>query len=499
MTRTNCRLLARQRDEAIFYQAEKYDIDLEECEDISCLRPNDSEILSEGSVENLWKEICEECYLVSRYKDMLLKWNKFNFLVESILEKSEICNRKQEAVEWMERMLLRQEEYLWIEEAGCPVLLYRGEDICYNVLNVFIEQLRDAFLRAGQETEIFDVEQEGIQGLGRLMGRHFRAVIGMQTYLFGVKMEDGSYLHDYVKGPKYNFVFDHPVWMKNHLMNVPGNFYVLTHDWSYVTFITKYYHQQAYLLPPAGSMVRQENRQKKYDISFVGSYGDYWSEVLRLHALPKDIRFIANRLLLELRKNTDLTAEEALSEVCRKRGYQPSEDEFLIMLWELRRVYYCVMHYYRYHIIKELLDADLRVDVFGDTWQNCNLNVYPNLICHPKVDYEESVQVWQQSKLSLNIMSWHKGGFTERMANIMLCKTALVTDDTTYLHGRYTPNEDLIVFRLDELDRLPGELKEYLADDERRERIAENGWRKACRNETWDSRVKELLRFCEEL
>lgn len=42
-------------------------------------------------------------------------------------------------------------------------------------------------------------------------------------------------------------------------------------------------------------------------------------------------------------------------------------------------------------------------------------------------------------------MSWHKGGFTERMANIMLCGSVLATDATTYLQRDYT-KEDMIVF-----------------------------------------------------
>lgn len=498
MVRINCRLKVRQRDEALLYQAERNNYDLGECGNILCLQMKDEEYLKGDTVEKLWSEIYEDCYLLSRYKDILLKWDRFNSFVEKILEKAEVCNRKQEAIALMEDMLLCGDKYLWIEEAGCPILLYKGEDICYNVLNIFIEQLGEAFLNAGQEVEFFDVEKEGIQGLGRLMGRHFRAVIGMQTYLFGVKMEDGSYLHDYVKGPKFNVIFDHPVWMKKHLENVPQNFRVLTHDKNYVKFIEKFYHQKAYILPPAGNEIQLEEMTQKFDISFVGSYGNYWNEVLLIHAMPRGIRFTANRFLLELRKNTDFTAEEALAEVYRKRVYQPSEEEFLAMLWELRRVYYCAMHYYRHHIVKALLDAGLQVDVFGDTWRGCPLAAYANLKCHPKTNYEESIRVWQQSKLSLNIMSWHKGGFTERMSNIMLCKTVLVTDDTEYLKGRYVPDEDMVVFHLDELEELPGKLKLLLEDKEKRERIAEKGWRKACENETWDSRAREFLRLCEE-
>ncbi len=493
MVRINCRLKERQKDEEIFYQAEKYGLDLSECEEIICLRPKNSGILVASSVENLWSEVCEECYLLSRYKDILLKWDKFNFLVESVLEKSDVCNRKQEAIQLMERMLLRKEEYLWIEEAGCPILLYKGKDTCYNVLNLFAEQMGDAFLRAGQEVEYFDVEKEGIQGMGRLLGRHFRAVIGMQTNLFSVKMEDGTFVHDYIKGPKFDIVFDHPVWVKFFIEQSPENFYIVTHDINYVNFIQRYFGKKTYWMPLAGQIPKTQVLSNIYDITFVGSYVPYWEEVLLIHAMPREIRFIANRFLLALRKNTNLTAEEALYQVYRQSGYVPSDEKFLEMLRELRRAYACAIHYFRSRTIQVLLEAGIVIDVFGSSWSASPLCRYENLRIHPDITYEESIKVWQQSKLSLNSMSWHKGGFTERMANIMLCGTVLVTEDTSFLKGRYTLGKDILVYRLDELDKLPDLIKFYLADETARKEIAENGRKKAREFATWDVRAEEFI------
>lgn len=159
---------------------------------------------------------------------------------------------------------------------------------------------------------------------------------------------------------------------------------------------------------------------------------------------------------------------------------------------------YCVMHYYRYRVIKTLLDAGMRVDVFGGSWESCPLGKYPNLICHPDVTTQESMQVWQQSDLSLNVMSWHKSGFTERMANIMLSGAVLACDETAYLNGRFEHGKDLLVFRLDALDELPNMLREYLKNPETLREISGNGFEKAKKRHTWDSRVKEFLEILEE-
>lgn len=101
-------------------------------------------------------------------------------------------------------------------------------------------------------------------------------------------------------------------------------------------------------------------------------------------------------------------------------------------MYAVRRVIYGAMHYYRHRVIETILQAGIRLDVFGDSWTHCPLRKYPNLICHPGVTVEEGLHVWRQSRMSLNVMSWHKSGFTERMAGIMMAGAVLVTDNTGY-------------------------------------------------------------------
>lgn len=104
-----------------------------------------------------------------------------------------------------------------IKEAKGTILIYKGEPICYNILNTFAEQLGEALQRLGEEVEYFDVKQSGEAALAAYAGKTYQAVIGFQSYLFDIYLpKAGVYLHDLIKGPKINFQFDHPIWMKNH-------------------------------------------------------------------------------------------------------------------------------------------------------------------------------------------------------------------------------------------------------------------------------------------
>lgn len=435
-----------------------------------------------------------DCYMAARYSLELQQNGLFEAAILAILEEAKVHGREQETIGYLEKMLRKGEDYWRVAEGSQPILIYKGDRVCHNVLNVFAEQFGIALSAKGKQVIYYDCEKEPVQSLTKYMYQHFQAIIGVQSYLFSVKMQDEvHYLHEYVYGPKFNFIFDHPVWMRQHLMHHYPDFYVLTHDTNYVSFLERYYGKKAILFPPAGMISNlRERKDRIYDLTFVGTYGNYWNEVLLIHQMEKEKRFLANRFLLKMRKNPNMTAEQALCKVLEESGKNISDDVFLELFYEMRRVIYCVMHYYRDRVLRCILNSGIRIDVFGDSWKSCPLICYPNLICHPDVTVEESLEIWQKSKLSLNIMSWHKGGFTERMANIMLAGAVLVTDETTYLKGRYG-EQDLVPFRLDELYLLPDKIKALLRDEEMRKKIANNGMKKTLQDHTWEKRSEQLL------
>lgn len=456
--------------------------------DIKYIRLDDEK---NSSVDDGWRT---DCYLIGRYSVELQTEGIFDDVITAVLSEAQTVGRETETITFLEHMIRKDAEYWKLAEGSCDILVYKGDDVCHNVLNIFAEQFGRALSRAGKKVNYFDCEKQDIGELTLYMNQHFQAVIGVQSYLFSVKMKDEvHYLHEYIYGPKYNFIFDHPVWMRTHLKQQYPDFYVLTHDINYVNFIEKYFHHNAILFPPAGMMSDDiQEKERIYDLTFVGTYGNYWNEVLLIHQLDRKKRFLANHFLLIMRKNPTLTAEGALQEVLKLRGMILSDDEFLDLLYDLRRVIYCVMHYYRNRVLRCILQSGIKLDVFGDSWMNCPLISYPNLICHPNVTVEESLDIWKKSKLSLNIMSWHKGGFTERMANIMLAGAVLVTDDTTYLMGKYT-DEDLLTFSLEEREKLSDKIKYLLDYEEYRKKIAQNGKQKTLLQHTWDKRAQQFL------
>lgn len=457
--------------------------------------------------ERIFSDWKSDCYFVGKYRDVLQKTNVFNDGVTTIIESAKEENRLETTLQYLESMISQSEEFYKVEQAVRPVLIYKGDPVCHNVLTVIAEQIGKALEEKGLEVLYFDLDKEPPEAAIRYMHQHFRAIIGVQSYMFSIKMKDEiHYLHEYIHGPKYNLIFDHPIWMQPHLVHNVPDFHVLTHDEDYVAFIKKYNQKDAEFFPIAGMVAETKKIQQKdevaatdrmYDLSFVGTYSGYMGVVLEMHQWERKKRFLANKFLLYMRKNPNETSENALQIVLENANITLTQEDFLKTMYEMRTMIYCVKSYYRDRILRKILEAGIRLDVFGDSWENCPLVSYPNLICHPNVTIEESLEVWQKSKLSLNIMSWHKAGFTERMAGIMLADAVLVTDNTRYLKGRYS-NDDMVIFDLEHLEDLPEKIFTVLNDEEKRTKVAKNGREITVREHTWEKRALQLVEILEK-
>lgn len=487
----NKKLVGKQTYELALRIAEKSDVAFEEIEEDSGEQLAIFEDRLETDVLYGWKT---DCYVIGKYSDILKEQGVFEAAVESLLAEAKERKRYAETLNYLEKMIGRGEEYDKLDDAIRPILIYKGDKLCHGVLTTIAEQLGNALERAGEKVIYFDVSEEPMGNIVRYAMQRFRAIIGVQTYLFSIEMPDEKhYLHEYIYGPKYNFLFDHPIWAVSNIRQDIPDYHLLVVDSDYTVFARRYFHRDAVFFPPAGMTAsKEESLERIYNLTFVGNYGEYWSQVLQLHALEREKRFLANHFLLMMRKHPDMTIADAFARTLEQRGIQLTEEEFLHRLYDVRVAAYCVMKYYRNKVIKTILDSGMQLDVFGNSWRKSPFSGYANIVLHPDVTVEESLLVWRRSKCSLNVMSWHKSGFTERMAGIMMAGAVLVTDDTTYLRGRYDA-DDLLAFHLDELEKLPGAINAILKDDNKRQEMAERAKQKTLSKHTWDKRAQEFL------
>lgn len=441
-----------------------------------------------------------DCYIAGKYQQELLSSQCFDSVIQCLLADASRMPDYEEATKWLEDMISHAPQYFEIDDNARPILIYRGSDTCYNILNLLADQLADALRSCGQQVIVFDVEKEGNQALTQWIDCRFKAIIGVQTYVFSIMMQDKeTNLHDLITGPKYNIILDHPSLMKEHIENGPKDYYLLLHDRNYISFAKYYYSmvKECIYLPPGGTLPLKGMAEKIYDITFIGSYYNYRDRLFDIAAFERPKRFLAARFLLLMRRNPDCPAELAFQKALDYYHISLDNDGFLSLFFELRLASFCIMHYYREKIIRTLLDAGIEIHVYSPTWHNAPFFGHEKLICHPALNAEESLKVMAQSRISLNVMSWHKDGLTERVLNAMLCRSVVLSDRSTALETNFSNGNDLLLFSLHQIHQLPGLVKGLLADDARLEAIANHGFEKAFANHQWKNRAERFLEILE--
>ncbi len=383
-----------------------------------------------------------------------------------------------------------------------PILIYTGSDVCYNTLNIFAYQFGDALQKLGCDVIYYNVEEQGLPGISEFVGRKFSAVVGFQTYAFDVFLPSRNvFLHDLMEGPKFNFCFDHPVWMRPHLEKVPRDFYVLTHDRNYISFVKEYYPAvtDALLLPPGGMMLDSGETEKTKDLIFVGTYSDYRNELKFLDSLQGEEKELATAFYQQMKDSPNVTAEGSLQAVFEQRGAEYTKEELLNMLDRFKHLIYGVMFYYREKVIETILGAGIEITVYGDSWKESPFAGKSSLHIEPAVFGDDYLKELLSAKLSLNIMAWHKDGFTERIANSMLQNSVVVSDKSTCLEEQYVDGEEIVLFDLAKLELLPARLRQLLTDDSTRNNIAQKAYNRAANEDTWNSRAELFLTYLSEI
>lgn len=401
-------------------------------------------------------------------------------------------------VQQLKQMISNGPEFTFIDMQTRPVLVLTGENICYGVLDEFAQQFADAIRKTGQNVVLFNVRNDNVDDIRGF----YRAVVGFQTSFFVNKTSDGELKEIGAIGPKMQFVFDHPLFISYYLMLPVRNNYILSQDDSYATYVNKYFQnvQYAYHFPPAGTIGEYgEDADYKYDLSFIGTFNNYRERFAAIRELNGQDKRLALKLINKLKHNPNMTAEAAMNDLLDSEGIRLSKKEFIVRLHCMYEAVRIIIFYYREKVLKTILDAGIRIDVFSESWKKSPLAKYDNLVVHNNVSYKQGLRVMRESRISLNIMSWHKGGMTERVANAMLNYSVCLTDKTDYIVKNFSDGQDILLFDLEKLYELPGKIKTALADKDKLADITRKSYEKASAEHTWDARAMRFMELLDDI
>lgn len=377
-----------------------------------------------------------------------------------------------------------------------PILLIKGDSsVCYGILEKFGQRLFEAFTLLGEEVIYADPSVEDIRGFA---GREYKAVIAEEDLIYNnIDDSTGKPLFDSFIGPKFNIWLDNPLTFYGQLENIPGDYNVLTIDHQYVDLINRYYKGvKAFFMPPGGTLPKQRIpfEKREFTLSFVGTYSD-WRSDLEAERSINDFTTQAALVFLErLLNDPNGSFEKTAIDTCRELSLDTSNEELFVQIMAaFRPMSLIAAAVYRERVIEKLLAGGITVDVFGDSWKVSPFADNRYLRIHPQVGSESVSDIYANSKISLNIMRWHKDSITERILDPMFAGSMVLSDTTPAINKAFIPGEEILLYSLDALDDLPFVIRNH----ENRTDIAENGMNKALSEHTWEKRAKYILELAE--
>lgn len=395
-----------------------------------------------------------------------------------------------------------QKDYLYKKYSNKnSIYIFMGEKLCAGVLDKFAYNYYLSMQKEKKASIIFDMNKDSFGIFTKnefwqiLADSEPEGVLGFQSSYFVNKNDDGLLIGNLFDCPKYYFTFDHPAYICYYLMHPIKNMRLFTIDEDYVEFANKYLSniERADFWYPAGYKTEACN-EKIYDLTFVGKYYDYRDALNNINEYKDNEKQLALKLYNYMIENSDLSFEKAFEWLINNneelKNRIKSNDDYVVMLHKLKDAGTATKFYYREKIIEEILKAGIVLHVFSESWKSSDLVKYENLIIHSDVSYEEGIEIMSKSYISLNIMSWHKSGMTERVANAMMNGSVCLSDETSYLNENFKNNEEILLFKLKDIEKVPIIIMDMIRDKEKLKKISENGAKKALEKYTWDESFK---------
>ena len=185
-----------------------------------------------------------------------------------------------------------------------------------------------------------------------------------------------------------------------------------------------------------------------------------------------------------------VTTVRAFETILHTRGLD--EPEYMRHMqpyfWPMLRY---IKPYRRQKGLSLLVGHDIPVHVIGDYWKGTPFA--QKLAIHPRVSYDEFLQLIGQSKAIFSDMGEFNNGGHERVFTAMLHGTAVVSEYSQYLAEEFTAGKDIIFYDFDKRTKNLSLIPQLLSDDAYRGSMVRRAYQKAYARHCWLNRARALV------
>lgn len=318
----------------------------------------------------------------------------------------------------------------------------------------------------------------------------------------GLFDNDKSLLDTYFRMPVYAYYVDHP--LHHHFRIKKSNAqHCIMSDGDFKSYIDRHYQlsNEAEVIMHGGVEGMNSKRplsERRHSVVLCGTYMDYHAILEKINGYEKSFQNFLYFMIEVGLKNPAFNIEEIFDRALEQFQLPLNEEEYTEFLWECQDVELYLRGYYRAMVVKQLVDAGISVEIYGNGWDKFDCDRKEFLHCNESIDFQETLDVFADSKIVINVMAWARAGFHDRVACAMLNGALVLTDETSYMREQQLDGEKLVTYSLSELQEIPQKVVYYLEHLDEAARIAKNGYEWAKENHTWEKCAEKFLEIFEK-
>lgn len=374
-------------------------------------------------------------------------------------------------------------------------------------LDFFSREMEKEFQRLGYETFLFDQEneEESAEKLSQFCGCSDSILVtfNFDGLRYEVSLFDGfgNLFWEVRDIPCVNIAVDHPYFYPKHLDVHPKNFYAVSIDRCHQKYLKKYYPgiSSDCFLPLGGTSLYPDGdypplAERSYDVVFTGNYTPKETFDKYIYRLGEEYAQFYLRIIEELISYPDKPDDLVMEAHLREQFPESTDEEMAELIANMIFIDTYIRNYYRGEVVKKLAEGGISIHCVGHGWDTLDCR-HPENLTWEKNQYSLAcLQRMADARISLNVMPWFKDGAHDRVFNAMANGSLCLTDHSAYLDEILTDGGNVAFYDLKDLNELPELVRALLADTEKMQQIAKNGYELAMREHTWSCRARELVK-----
>ncbi len=384
------------------------------------------------------------------------------------------------------------------------ILVLKGQSL-YNVLRMAADSMAEAFHDMDYEVTVLDLTiDKEVEAFNWNLVENFDLVFSFQALLFDYCPQDGkSAMFASFKDTKFfGHIMDHPIYHSTRVAsNHEINMYVGCMDKGHVDYIERYYPgvKNVMFIPHGGFTPNRmvPYKERTIEVFFPGSYKKPSAVIDKIDNLPEVYRNLSYKLIDEMKAHPLLALQDVLLQYLEEVNFAFSSEEFSQIMLAVAVVDEYIHEDSRDYCIRGLLNNGIRLSVCGSGWDELDINLKDKIqiLNDGGMDFTEVLECMGNSKMVLNHIPTLQQGMHERMFSSMLSGAISLTNDFPIIHEEFIDGENIILYNEETIFELSERIKELIANPDKAEEIANNGYKIAKNSHTWAKNAETILRI----